>query len=246
MRAAPAPFANHNSKNKNGGNKGKGKVVWEPLSDVQKELLVYLVRATYCYHYAALAAKDRTRLPPRLHCPFHSNTALPPPTEHMGKGLSLATRQAVASQGFGQVLQGTGDIVAVERNGGITVRLDFLVKVRVVLVDKQPGGEPHGSVRAQVLEAVNKAVSVMGAQLGEKKQKAEYVDLLYGTPWDVIGFCRKAVYSRMALAVDKVQSRDMETRNKLAVLLCRFTQTAKGLWDPETEKDMQRYVCFCL
>ena len=222
----------------------------------QLELLLLIVRATYCSHFPRLAAGVHA-LPTYLPYPLDISAGLPPKNDPMAHELSAATRAAFAERGFREMLAGVGESVLRVEEGGeggreggagqvqVQVSTALLLKLRKILLlkVKEEAVRAVDALEEQVIERVCRSVRMAGTLLGANKP--DYVQVLLNTPWDVIGFCRKSVLTRLTLfgeAVAKQPEEEKTRRLQLTVLVQRLALSSNGIWEKEMEKEMQRYV----
>jgi len=223
----------------------------------QLELLLLIVRATYCSHFPRLAAGVHA-LPTSLPYPLDISAGLPPKNDPVAQELSAATRAAFAERGFREMLAGVDEsVLRVEEGGGggggggagqrqvqVQVSTALLLKLRKILFLKvKEAVRAVDALEEQVIERVCRSVRMAGTLLGANK--TDYVQVLLNTPWDVIGFCRKSVLTRLTLlgeAVAKQPEEEKTRRLRLTVLVQRLALSSNGIWEKEMEKEMLRYV----
>lgn len=225
----------------------RGKNIVNPQ---QHELLLLIVRATYCAHFPRLAAGLQA-LPPFLPYPLDVSAGLPPKSDPLAQELSKATRSAVVERGFREMLAGVEEsVLRVEEEGGreggppqvhVSVSTALLIKLRKILFlkIKKDRIEMKNALEKNVIESVFRSVRTAGTSLGGNK--TDYAPVLLNTPWDVIGYCRKSILTRLILLGEAVMQHPEEwtKRLQLTVLIQRLAQPNNGVWEKEI-KDIQR------
>lgn len=119
------------------------------------ELLLPIVRSTYCGEFARLSQVD---LAPRLPCPLDLRLGLPVEQDPISKGLSPATRAFVARDGYRNVLSNLGDLAEIGPQGNITVKTELIKQLWRLLYMKEASVRCPAQSQATMVNAVNRIV----------------------------------------------------------------------------------------
>jgi hypothetical protein len=116
-----------------------------------------------------------------------------------------------------------------------------LIKLRKILFlkTKKDQVEMKDALERKLIERVCWSVRMAGTSLGENK--TDYAQALLNTPWDVIGFCKKSILTRLILLGESVmqQPEERTKRMQLTVLVQRLALPSNGVWEKEM-KEIQR------